>query len=349
VENIEAGAQFPATGTPSQGQREDTAATQALDQVPTVRVTINSLVIADSPRLTGENTEHVQALVDAQGDLPPITVHRASMRVLDGIHRLRAAQRHGQKEIEVRFFDGDEADAFVIAVRSNIAHGLPLSLADRKTASIRIITSHPHWSDRMIASVTGLAPRTIAERRRNLDAEDSSADARIGRDGRSRPINSAERRAIASKLLAEDPNQSLRHVAKIAGISPETVRDVRDRRQVHSENSIPTKHAEPQQPVYLTGKNKKQQSAIGHFKDLNQVMRQLRSDPTLRSAETGRMLLRLLGICGIANDKWAELGDQVPAHHKDTVATLAMKCAEIWRNFAERLTEQDKPCVPMSK
>lgn len=337
----DAAAEVSITGTQLQSQRDDWAAGQVPDHAPTMRVAISSLVIADSPRLTGENAEHIQNLVDAQGELPPITVQRASMRVLDGIHRLRAAERRGEKEIEVRFFDGDEANAFVIAVRSNIAHGLPLSLRDRKAAATRIIMSHQHWSDRLVASVTGLAPRTIADRRKKVKAP--SADIRLGRDGRSRPTNSTERRNIASKLLTDNPNQSLRHVAKIAGVSPETVRDVRDRLRLHSENSIHAEHTDLRQQDHLT-EDKKQQSAVGHAvrEDRNQMMRQLKSDPTLRAAGTGRMLLKLLDMRAIPSDQWAALCDQVPARYKSTVASLAMECADIWRKFAERLTEQDK-------
>jgi ParB-like nuclease domain len=347
MKTSESAAQVPITGTQSQSQQNDKAAEQTLAQVPTRRVAISSLVIADSPRLAGESAEHIQTLVDAPGELPPVIVHRASMRVLDGVHRLRAAERRGQKEIEVRFFDGDEADAFVIAVRSNIAHGLPLSLADRKAAATRIITSHPHWSDRLIASVTGLAPVTIAERRQKLYAGPVSADIRIGRDGRSRPTNGAERRNIASKLLTDDPSQSLRTVAKIAGISPETVRDVRDRLRPHSENSIPAEQAELQRQDHLT-EGKRQQNAAGHAitrEDLNQVMPYLREDPTLRGAETGRILLRLLDMREVTSEKWAELCDQIPAHYKGTVAALAMECAKICQKFAKRLIEQDKRTI----
>jgi ParB-like chromosome segregation protein Spo0J len=150
-----------------------------------VRDAIESLANADSPRLSGESTEHILALANAQDELPPITVHRASMRVLDGMHRLRAAEHRGQNHIKVRFFDGDDADAFVIAVRSNIVLGLPLSLADRKATATRIIASHPHWSDRLIASITGLAAGTIVEIRRTSDEKAPAAAIRIGRDGRS--------------------------------------------------------------------------------------------------------------------------------------------------------------------
>jgi ParB-like chromosome segregation protein Spo0J len=328
--------------TPPQSWDEDTAAPPTLlDHVPVVRVAIDSLVIADSPRLSGENADHIQALANAQGELPPITVHRASMRVLDGMHRLRAAKSRGQNEIEVRFFDGDDADAFVIAVRSNIAHGLPLSLADRKAAATRIIASHPQWSDRLVASVTGLAAGTIAKTRIKPDEQAPSTDIRIGRDGRHRPTNSTERRKIASKLLTDDPNLSLRQVARIAGISPETVRDVRG--QLHDNDSTPPGRDQPPQPDYATHDKKPlRHDGRAMLEDLNQAMRQLRSDPTLRCTETGRIILRLLDMHRISSEKWGELSDNVPAHCKSTIANLAMECAETWKKFSEKLAKQDK-------
>jgi hypothetical protein len=333
-------------GTPPQGGGEDTTVTQTLvveqgplvERGPVVRVAIDSLVIADSPRLGGENPEHIQALATAHGTLPPIIVHRASMRVLDGIHRLRAAQSRGHTQIEVRFFDGDDADAFVVAVTSNITHGLPLSLADRKAAATRIIASHPQWSDRLIASLTGLAPGTIAEtRRRTPDQHTPLGDSRLGRDGRSRPTNTTERRTIASKLLTEDPTLSLRHVAKIAGLSPETVRDVRD--HLHTPDPTPPAPSPRQQPNHPT---KPIQRADGTApRELSRLMHQLRSDPILRGTETGRMLLRLLDIHQISGETWTELCDNAPTHHKTTIATLALECAKTWTRFAEKLTQHD--------
>jgi hypothetical protein len=89
---------------------------------------------ADSPRLGGENRDHIRLLADATAPLPPILVHRSTMRVIDGMHRLRAAMLRGATEIAVEFFDGTEAEAFARAVRENVAHGLPLSRSDREAA-----------------------------------------------------------------------------------------------------------------------------------------------------------------------------------------------------------------------
>lgn len=200
-----------------------------VEQLPMARVPIAALIAADSPRRSGESLEHVRRLAESEDGLPPILVHRSTMRIVDGMHRFRAAQLRGQQEIEVRFFDGDEASAFVLAVQANVMHGLPLSLADRKAAAVRVMTLYPHWSDRMVALATGLAAKTVAALRKRPDEDARQLDVRVGRDGRARPINGAQRRQIAASLMAQNPEASLREIARQAGISPETVRDVRAR------------------------------------------------------------------------------------------------------------------------
>ena len=115
-----------------------------------IEVAIDALMLTGSPRHAGENSEHVEALSAASGPLPPIVVHRPSMRVIDGAHRVRAALRRGEKTIAARFFEGPDADAFVLSVVLNIAHGLPLARPDRKRAAERIIRTHPLWSDRWV-------------------------------------------------------------------------------------------------------------------------------------------------------------------------------------------------------
>jgi ParB-like nuclease domain len=164
---------------------------------PTQFVPVGSLRPADSPRLDGEDVEHIQMLAGVETRLPPILVHRATMRVIDGMHRLRAARLRSDEHIEVRFFDGSEQEAFVLGVKANITHGRPLSLLDRTTAAERIMVTHPAWSDRAIAAAAGIGARSVASLRRRLEAEAGDVDevrARTGRDGRVRPLDSAEGR-----------------------------------------------------------------------------------------------------------------------------------------------------------
>lgn len=125
-------------------------------------VSISDLVPSnESIRSGGLNEDHARALAETDADFPPILVQRSSRRVWDGLHRLRAEQIRGRDTIAVRFFDGDDAAAFVAGVRANITHGLPLSLTDRRAAAGRIIQLYPAWSNRAIAFCTGISDKTV--------------------------------------------------------------------------------------------------------------------------------------------------------------------------------------------
>lgn len=162
------------------------------DDVDYPRISIGELAGTFSPRRAGECPEHVEALAQADDELPPIVVHWPSMKVVDGMHRLRAAQRRGASDIAVRFIDGSEDDAFVLAVEANIRHGLPLTLADRRAAAAQMLLAHPDWSDRRIASSTGLAPGTVAAVRRRVGAQNEQLTTRVGRDNRRRSVRPLE-------------------------------------------------------------------------------------------------------------------------------------------------------------
>jgi hypothetical protein len=152
------------------------------------RLPVNVLLAADSPRHDGVDSAHVLRLAECGADLPAIVVHRQTMRVIDGMHRLQAAIRNGRELVEVTFFDGGDEDAFILAVELNVRHGLPLSLRDRKAAARRILRANPDLSDRAISSKTGLSDKTIAVIRRHPDAGLPHQDTRRGRNGRIYPI-----------------------------------------------------------------------------------------------------------------------------------------------------------------
>lgn len=303
-----------------------------------VEVEISSLSTADSPRLSGADQEHVETLAAVQTPLPPITVHHPTMRIIDGLHRVRAARLRGQSKIAARFFDGDAADAFVLSVEANIAHGLPLTTADRKRAADRIIGTHPQWSDRMIASVTGIAPGTVAEIRRQAETGEAGRTSRIGRDGRVRPVSGAEGRRLASEIIAENPSLSLRQVARAARISPETVRDVRNR-MMRGEDPQPQGRRQPQR---TEGLNRGPLGPVGvapraSAQDRAALVERLKADPALRFSETGRTLLRLLNLHTLDTEEWERIADRVPPHCGVAVAHLAKECAEMWAEFAVRV------------
>ncbi|MGV9882205.1 streptomycin biosynthesis protein [Streptomyces sp. NPDC003006] len=316
---------------------------EQFDQLMVVEVEIGSLSTADSPRTSGVDPDHVEALAVVQTPLPPITVHRPTMRVIDGLHRLRAAELRGQRKIAVKYFDGAEDDAFVLAVESNVTHGLPLTTADRKRAAARIIASHPQWSDRMIASVSGIAPGTVADIRRRDPDSGAGDGSRIGHDGRVRPINGAEGRRLASELIAQNPGLSLRQVARVASISPETVRDVRNR-MMRGEDPLVRRGRQPgTEDRVVAPRLGRGPSALPErdtAEDRAAAVKRLKADPALRFSEIGRTLLRLLNIHTISMAEWEQIIDQVPPHCRGVVAYLAGESAEMWTEVAVRV--QDK-------
>lgn len=149
---------------------------------------IASLHVGDSLRQKGVDNHHACLLAESEGKLPPILVHRWTMRVIDGAHRLRAAELTGREVIAVEFFDGDEDEAFVRAVQANVRHGLPLTLADRTAAATRIVRTHPDWSDRRIAGLAGLSPKTVGAVRARSTEEIPQSAVRVGRDGKARHL-----------------------------------------------------------------------------------------------------------------------------------------------------------------
>jgi ParB-like chromosome segregation protein Spo0J len=315
-----------------------------MEKQPVIEVPLHYLSVGDSPRISGEDPEHVQALAATETQLPPIIVHRSTMRVIDGAHRLRVAELRGQERIAVRFFDGDDVDAFVLAVMANVTHGLPLSLADRKSASARILASRPQWSDRMIASATGVSAWTIADMRGKQAEAAASNGSRIGRDGRARPVDRSSGRRIACELMMDNPNLSLRQVAQVAGISPETVRDVRKRLR-GGENPVPAsgrKRPASRKPASERRPEPGQNQAPGQapIGDRATAVGRLRADPAVRLTEAGRSLLILLQAHTMSSAEWEKISDNVPAHCSAIVARLAQDCAQMWAEFAQRVGER---------
>lgn len=151
-------------------------------------VPISLLRPADTPRQAGTDAEHVRVLSGVR-DLPPILVHRHTMRLIDGVHRVQAALARGEDTIPAVFFDGDEAAAFVQAVEANSKHGLPLTLADRRAAAARIVRAYPEWSDRRISAVAGISPKTVGAVRARMSSEEiPQPRERVGLDGRARRV-----------------------------------------------------------------------------------------------------------------------------------------------------------------
>jgi ParB-like chromosome segregation protein Spo0J len=312
-------------------------------------IPVSNLLAADSPRLGGIDDAHVARLAQCGADLPPIVVHRQTMRVVDGAHRLRAAECNKRQLIEVIFFDGSDDEAFIYAVELNIKHGLPLCLRDRKAAARRILATSVELSDRTIASKTGLSDKTVAAIRAHSGAKNVHLNSRRGRDGRVYPVDGREGRQRAARLIAERPNASLREIASAAGVSPATVSDVRKRilageeatgtgqRQNHAAARDARAEADAPNPASSGISTRRQEGKKLQPVDSRAALEQLRSDPSIRGREAGRELLRWLARYAIDVVDVPNCAGAIPPHRVPLVAALARQAASAWTEFAHSI------------
>jgi hypothetical protein len=273
------------------------------------------------------------------------------------MHRLLAASLLGRETIDVIFFDGSEADVFLHAVQENIAHGLPLSQADRRAAAERIVASHPRMSDRAIGHAVGLAAKTVAAIRKRSGEAVPQSEARVGRDGRVRPLNSEHGRRRAAELLARQPGASLRDVAQAAGIAPATVLDVRNR-LARGEPVVPSKR-----PASRTGGTERvadggecpaPAARLGPAasrpeprRDPASTVQRLVRDPSLRGSERGKAMLRLLHFNAVAADQLPDAAAGLPPHCLAIVVQLACQYAKMWQDFANELDGRARIIDPL--
>lgn len=292
----------------------------SVHDLPVVEVSVDLLSFGFSPRTAGHDEQNVRILAELDSPWPPLLVHQQSYRVIDGVHRLLAARLRGDKTIAVRLHECDEAEAFVLAVRLNVTHGLPLSLSDRKLAAARIIGSRPEWSDRRVALAAGLSDKTVAAIRRTRPVSDGERDdvRRIGGDGRSRPVDAAARRSAIARLLVENPDSSLRQIAVRAGVSPETVRSVRSGL---GDRSLAEARVDAE--------------ARGASAEARQFLQLLVGDPALRSTDAGRLLLRILNTQAVLGENGSSLVEAIPEHDLPAFRRLALANSEAWRALAQ--------------
>jgi ParB-like chromosome segregation protein Spo0J len=310
-------------------------------------LTIESLQPADSPRVGGIIQEHAEVLAESEDEFPAVLVQRNTMRVIDGMHRIYAAQLRGRTHIAARFVDVDDDAAFLLAVESNITHGLPLSLADRKAAATRIIQARPYWSDRAIAKASGLSWKTVGVLRSREQAPVGIGDKRIGRDGKLRPVSGTAGRRLARDVLAKNPKASLREIAKASGVSEATARDVRDRLRRGEDVLTPGQlrriagsHPEPPAP----GAQRPQPLDTTRLRELEagaeSLLDKLKVDPSLKYSDAGRTLLRLLHARP-SSLPTRQVIMALPSHCLGTMAQVSRQIARDWVDLATIIEERD--------
>ncbi|MFI5783167.1 ParB/RepB/Spo0J family partition protein [Nocardia sp. NPDC051570] len=308
-----------------------------------VELPIADLLPSDSsPRTAGENASHTRMLAESATTLPPIVVHRATMQVVDGLHRVRAAQLRGDATIAGIFFDGSRSEAFVLSVKLNAAHGLPLSLAERKAAAHRILSLYPDWSDRSIAAIAGISRGTVAAIRSRSTGKFGQSTGRIARNGVLHRPNGPQGRQRAAELFTADPNASARKVALASGISLTTAKDVRKRLRLG------------EKPVLSDASTADASCAFGRVRepaqndrvlpprrtDTAELVCRLRRDPALRFSETGRRVLRWLETPLGDDADWNSIIDNIPSHCIPGIIEIARERSNDWLRLVHLLNQR---------
>ncbi|MFC7548724.1 ParB N-terminal domain-containing protein [Plantactinospora sp. GCM10030261] len=300
-----------------------------------IRLSIKEIGPPDSARSGGIDEDHVRRLARRSTVLPPVLVHAETMRLIDGVHRLKAALLRGESSIDAVLLPGALDEGFRLGVRTNIRHGRPLSRSERREAAGRIVRSHPMLSDRAIAADVGLSTRTVADIRRGVDG--GRATIRIGRDGRARPLSAIDGRRRAVQVLAERPDCSLRQVAQEAGISLGTACDVRHRLR-SGDDPLRTEV----RPAPVADRSPDRERKREHA-DVGALIGRLRWDPSIRYTERGRGMLRWLSVRMVNSQQCAEVAEMVPPHSAGTLASIARECAAAWVELAEELEQKHTP------
>jgi ParB-like chromosome segregation protein Spo0J len=298
-------------------------------------VALDQLGVADSPRLSGESREHTLLLAEQLSQCPPILVNRRTMQVIDGVHRLHAARACGESAIEAVFVDVDPQEAFLLAVKANTTHGLPLSLAERRAAAARILAWRPALSDRSVARVTGLAPNTVgAIRLRSTvqSAQSNTADRRTGIDGRERPESTVEARRLAGAILSERPDTPLRQVARETGLSLGTAHDVRERLR-QGKDPVPDGRRMRRAP-------RRRERLSREPVAWSAIRAKFVKDPVVRYADSGRAFVRWLDARATGREEWRDLVNDVPDYWVDAMIDVAASCAHDWQKFARELARR---------
>ncbi|TDB97376.1 ParB/RepB/Spo0J family partition protein [Actinomadura sp. 7K534] len=344
------------------------------EKLPACEVAVGALSPGPGLRQSGTDAAHVHLLVDASGaaELPPLLVQEDGWRVIDGVHRLEAAKLRGDSSVKARFVDCTDSEALVLAMKANSSHGLPLSKADRVFGAKSVLAAHPDWSDRAIATITGLSAKTIASLR-GRSAAGGLGDKRLGRDGKRRPVTPGEGRLRAAEYITAHPDAPLRQVARETDVSLGTVHDVRARlrrgvnpeRNGHRPTAAPPPDASAESPAGPAARPVPR--AVRRLPDEDdaapppdnstplrrrnhadlpptwpQIVAKMANDPAVRYTDSGKEFLRWMSLHAADPQRWREFLNTVPAHWQTVIAPMAEAISQEWSLFAQQLRNRQE-------
>jgi ParB-like chromosome segregation protein Spo0J len=330
-----------------------------IDSLPVTDVPLSSLQQGFFLRGAGTDPAHVKLLADAatSSELPPILVQKSNSRIIDGMHRIEAAKLRGEKSISARLVNCTDEDAFILAVKSNTLHGLPLSRTDRIFGAKRILSWHPDWSDRAVGVASGLSAKTVANLRRRSQDGAQHVGKRLGRDGKRRPLAGADGRLRAAEYILARPDASLREIAREADVSLGTVQDVRARMRRGADPTTAGQQRSSAEPLGAPEDGAAAASApadhpglragrsSAHQPTWTTISAKLANDPSLKYSEGGRSFIRWMGLRAMQAREWREFIDAIPAHWRNDVRLIADSMQEEWHEFSDQLRRRETPAT----
>jgi len=174
-----------------------------------------------------------------------------------------------------------------------------------------------------VGRAVGLSGKTVGALRRRLGQH--MPDGRVGQDGRVRPVSTPAVREALLELIEQHPGVSLREIARLAEVSPNTVRNARLRMTEGADDLTEEPPAAGPPPSPKGGQPP--------YELEETLLSNLSQDPSLRNTETGRALLRLRHQhIGTVDGRIIEA---LPEHTLPSVSRVARDMAVQWQHFAD--------------
>jgi hypothetical protein len=170
----------------------------------------------------------------------------------------------------------------------------------------------------------------VAKIRAGSSGEVTQLHARVGRDGRARPVHPEDGRRRVAAILADRPHATLRELAAAAGVAPGTAKAVRDRVR----NGQPPVSADirPHRPVAVARTQLSEQ----------QILSVLARDPSLVQRQSCRNFVQWLALSSVRRESLDDLVSGIPPHLVGLVGQLVRTYADVWSDLAERLDEANQ-------
>jgi hypothetical protein len=188
----------------------------------TTDMPVDRLRCGEPTRSRGIDDALVTCLSESTEPFAPLVVTVDGL-VIDGQHRLLAAQRRGDIAVAVVVVEVSEEEANIEAYRRNGRHGIPLTRPDRRRWVGLELALTPEASNGVIAERCGVSRDVVARVRRASACSGGATSevntTRIGMDGKKYTVGDDSRQAEAAAIFDADPDVGVRGLQRRTGLS----------------------------------------------------------------------------------------------------------------------------------